>query len=966
MLIVSTLGFVLKRAWHRRAILLPVVLGVLGVVIVLDGVPLFSTAATSVALQNLLRAPPFPVAHNLEIRANGPPLDPAHYSLLNQTTTSAARAGLGSDLVNQAPIRRGVVGGMAFYPAGDTHQFPQHLINQSELWFFSNLSNDHLPLVAGRFPSSAITAMQTPQGTAYEVEALMAREWASLYQIHLNDVREIALPVQHPGSFLRAHIVGFFRPGSLADPTWFGDLSPFSEPISVGDEPLPPVPIILPEGAFNGALPLIAGELGITYVWFYYLRLENITPGNASDVASRVVTLRNHLTSFTLGPTAYSVQVQSQLDRVIQGFLQRLFFVEVMTLVAILPGLALLLLYLLTAASALAEHSREEVALMKSRGASPWQMLSLFMSEALLLCVAALLLAPLVSGQAMLLLIKLGVFGIPAEQVSPGLAIPTLQTYLFASAAAALSLLTLFVPAIGAVRTNVLAVKQHISRPKPRRLLLRIGPGLLLAALGVFGYVQIRQRSLFFTQNLQGHLSVDWVAALSPTFLLLGIAGLGLLLIPPLLTLLDWVGHRLPGISFGLALRQMSRRPAPYSRLVLLLALTISLGLFAALFHGSFNNSFDDRAAYISGADLRLDEGNPNLPAYVRQAAPLQDHLSLLPGVTDGMNAFRTTVDLSSASLQEDDAMTLAIDSPKFAQIAYWRTDFADAPLASLMRSLRQPVPQRQAVPVLVDDRLLGDSGLRLGDEFTAQVSFHNGVALVIVGTYHYFPTLDTSRYSIVCDLNRLLEILNKGLTKSAPNEVWLKLTNDAPMYTAEQVAARFVSNPQQRQIIVSVYLAFDRRAVAEELRSDSLHLSISSALTLDFIVAALLSVVGFVALFYLIAKQRAFEFGVLRAMGLSFRQLSQALGWEQGILLALALLLGAPLGYLIATVTLPPLSTDDTGIPLLPPLAARLNTLVVAQQGVFLGLCLFAALAATIVIYRHLRVQEILRLGEE
>ncbi len=962
MLIFSTLGFVVRRAWHHRAILLPVVLGVLGVVTILCGVPLFSTAATGVALQDTLHAPAPLLAHNVEIRIEAPPFKLADYEAADRITGSSVSDALGSDLVHQPPIRRGLLSGMALYPAGDTHHFPQHLINQSDLWFFSPLSDDHLHLLAGRFPSPTITTEQTPDGTAYNIEALLAQEWADQYQIRLNDVREIAAAFEQPDQFLRVHFVGFFQPKSLSDPFWFGDLDPFTQPISVGDEPLPPMPIILSEATFTGALPLLKVTPDASYLWFFYLHLDSITPGTASDVANRIVQLRNQMESLRLGNAA----MLSQLDGVMDDFLQRLFFVQVVTLVAILPGLALLLLYLLTAAGALAEHSRAEIALMKSRGASAWQMFSLLMSEALLLCAAALLLAPWLAGQATIILIKLGLLGIPPERASFALGLPTLQSYLFAGAAAALCLLTLFEPALGAVRSSMLAVKQYISRPRLRALSLRVGPGLLLAALGVFGYVQIRQRGLFFTQNLQGDFSVDWVAALSPTFLLLGVGGLGLLLIPPALTLLDRLGHRLPGVAFSLALRQMSRRPAPYTRLILLLALTISLGLFAALFNGTIDSSFADRAAYISGADLRLDEGDPVLPAYDRQAAPLQDHLSLLPGATDGMNAFRINVDLPGTALQFDHATTLAIDSARFAQIAYWRPDFADTPLSTLTRRLRQPISAQEAVPALVDDRLLQDSGKRLGDDFNAQISFNNGVTLEIVGVYHYFPTLDTSQYSIVCDLNRLLEILNKGLTRSAPNEVWLKLAANAPIYTVDQVAQRLTINPQKKQVVVNINQAFDRRALVSILRSDSLHLSISSALTLDFIIAALLSVVGFVALFYLIAKQRAFEFGVLRAMGLSLRQLTHALGWEQGLLLALSLLLGVPLGYLVAAVTLPPLSTDDTGIPFLPPLVARLNAPLVAKQGMFLLICLLAALLATTVIFRRLRVQEVLRLGEE
>ena len=67
MVILSTLRFVIKRAFHHRAILLPVLLGVLAAVTILCSVPLFSTAASNVGLRATLDAPAQAVDKNLRI-----------------------------------------------------------------------------------------------------------------------------------------------------------------------------------------------------------------------------------------------------------------------------------------------------------------------------------------------------------------------------------------------------------------------------------------------------------------------------------------------------------------------------------------------------------------------------------------------------------------------------------------------------------------------------------------------------------------------------------------------------------------------------------------------------------------------------------------------------------------------------------------------------------------------------------
>lgn len=970
MQIFSTLRFVIKRAFHHRAILLPVLLGVLAAVTVLCSVPLFSAAAADVGLQATLATPGPAITKNLEITFSTPALDPATYARSTQAVTANAQYYLGTSIVANAPIRNGHAPNLALYPQRDAHRFPTNFINTAEAWFLNGADTNHLTFTQGHLPSNNVTTSQTSQGTAYDIDAIISKDWADVFHLKLNDVLELADQTDHPGSFLRLHFVGFFQPKSLNDPIWFDNLDPFTPPIADPNQPLPPAPIWLSEAGFENSIPHLGLKHQIVYTWQYYLDLSSVSAANAGTVLSNLQALKSHLQLAT--PSGAGQQAHydalSKLDSLLDTFLQHLFFVTIATLVAILPGLALLLLYVGLAAAALAERNREEITLMKSRGASTWQVLLLSTIEALLLCIVALLAAPLLAGQVTNLLSSFSFFG-GSSKASPSLTVlPTLATYLYAGAAAILCLLALLLPAIAAARASLITVKRETSRPRLAALWLRLAPGILLAALGVFGFVEIRQRGAFFAQDAKGNLTIDWVAALSPTLLLLGAAGLGLLALPPLLGLLDRLGQRIPRVSVGLALRQMARRPAPYSRLVLLLTLTISLGLFASLFSGTLLNSFGDRAAYLSGADLRLVEGASGQADTQRQAAPLADHLSLLPGVTDGMNVFRAVGTAPSDVLRYPDVTTLAIDSTKFERLAYWRSDFADTPLSTLMQMLRKNVSESDTLPAIVDDRLLADTGKHIGEQINIELGFDTGASFVIEGTFHYFPTLDTSQYAIVCDVSRLLDRLHQSSTSNqvAANEVWLKLAANAPHYTADQVEDRLAHNPQQKQVIVSVQAAYDRATLMESLRNDPLHFSISGALSLDFVVAALLSVIGFVVLFYLIAQRRSFEFGVLRAMGLSLRQLAGSLSWEQVTLLVSALILGIALGLVLANSVLPALATDDTGKPLLPPFATHMDFQSILQLGIFLFACMLAALAATIVIFRRLQLHEVLRLGEE
>jgi hypothetical protein len=913
---VAYFRFVLKRAWYRRALLLPTLLGTLGMVTLLCCAPLLSLAATEAPLQATIYTSPLnAVTTNLEISVTpsvstggSSPFRPtgltaSEEQVVSDTVTDTVQANLGKALAPAPPLRKGEMNLITFHPADQPTGF-----TNGSLWFQSSMNSAHLRLTQGRFPAPAVQKTPTAQGNSYDVEAMISPAWAEQLHVNLNDVllfTDGADPPQQ--TTVRLHLVGFFQPKSLSDPAWFGETDAFAEPNSSDDGSLPPTPIWLAEPAFETLSAALVLAQAPTFTWCYYLDHSAITSNNAASIATSIHILKSAFYLPDLKrPGRPPAQVYlyphavSALDIRLQNFLQQLFFEQTTAIVAVLPGLALLLVYLVMASAALADHYREELALMKSRGASLWQMCTLSLIEAIFLCGAALLIGPPIAALSMSFLAGLGTFGkVPASLVT-ALAIPSAQVYGFAGVAAALALLALLLPSIAAMRGSLVDVKRRLARSQRQPLMWRLMPGLLLFALGVMGYLQMQQENAFFVQNIQRQKpTIDWVSALAPCLVLVGVAGLTLLLIPPVLAVLDRLGQRLPLVQATLALRQLARRPAPYTRLVLLLTLTVALSAYVTLFQDALSSSYASRAAYQAGADLRLVEGQEGANDLARQAAPLQDHLTLLPGVQAGMNVIRAggIVTLNGGPTQPFISV-LGVDRTAFPRLAYWRSDFADQPLTDLLAHLTQSASQLDMLSALVDDRLLSDLHLHIGSHVPVGLGGQLGANFVITGTFHYFPTLDTTGYALVCDLSLLETMIHpSGGTTLKPNEVWLKLAPNAPRYTAGQVEQRLANNPQQAAIIVQQ--AYDRAALEANLRNQPLELAFTKALAFDFIIAALVISAGLVLLLYLINQQRAFEFGVLRAMGLSLRQLLGALSWEQAILTGAALLMGFPLGPL-------------------------------------------------------------------
>lgn len=105
-----------------------------------------------------------------------------------------------------------------------------------------------------------------------------------------------------------------------------------------------------------------------------------------------------------------------------------------------------------------------------------------------------------------------------------------------------------------------------------------------------------------------------------------------------------------------------------------------------------------------------------------------------------------------------------------------------------------------------------------------------------------------------------------------------------------------------------------DRAALTAQARDDPVTSGVIGALSLGFAGAAVLAALGFVVAAVASIRERASEFAVLRAIGLSGRQLSSAVLLEHGALLTGALVGGVLLGGVMSWAILPYVALDATG----------------------------------------------------
>ena len=149
-------------------------------------------------------------------------------------------------------------------------------------------------------------------------------------------------------------------------------------------------------------------------------------------------------------------------------------------------------------------------------------------------------------------------------------------------------------------------------------------------------------------------------------------------------------------VAFSVGMWQMARNPTHYARLSLLLILMAGLGIFAASFGGTLRLSFEQRALYSTGSDIRLEGLILNSTGRSR---PVAESYETMAGVDRATPAFRGLGTDLSKLLGETYTM-FAADQSSLAEIAWFRDDFADRPLEELLPGLvSTTIPQGISLP---------------------------------------------------------------------------------------------------------------------------------------------------------------------------------------------------------------------------------------------------------------------------
>jgi ABC-type antimicrobial peptide transport system permease subunit len=137
-------------------------------------------------------------------------------------------------------------------------------------------------------------------------------------------------------------------------------------------------------------------------------------------------------------------------------------------------------------------------------------------------------------------------------------------------------------------------------------------------------------------------------------------------------------------------------------------------------------------------------------------------------------------------------------------------------------------------------------------------------------------------------------------------------------------------------------------------------------ALALGFAVTGLFAVVGLVVSGAVSARQRRTEFALLRALGLSGRQLFGSLWLENGSVVLVSLVAGTGLGLVMAWIALPFITVTQAAADPVPPVIVEMPWDRILGLEILSAVALAVAVVLIGTVLRRLGVGGVLRMGED
>jgi putative ABC transport system permease protein len=953
----SLLSLAARRLWNQRLLMLCLLLGLVAAVGLLSSIPLYADAAQNRLLQGELENAD--TASETEAAATRPPfsflwryigawhgnVNWEEYGPVDAYLTEQAPAII--DLPLEAQIRHVATDKMRLFPSEDAAFVPDEPLLWVSVGFAAGLEAQ-IQLVEGNFP--------TEGSPGDPVEVLVSRKTAETLGLQVGEQYTLFATGQGQAQ-IPVQIVGVWQAGDPTDPAWFYQPDAFDEIL------------LTSEHAFVNQVVAAQDTPVATAVWYQIYDGSRVRPATVNRLLENVAVVEARVTVL-LNNTTLDVSPVPAL----QSYGKSASLLTLVLTIFSLPVIGLVAYFTSLIAGMVVRRGQSEIAIMRSRGITRRKIVNLYLLEGLLLGGLGLAGGLLLGRWMAQLMSRTRTFLDPAILTSSGgepMAIVFTPTSLvYALVGVALTLVALLIPALLVAQHSIVTLRWEQARSLLAPVWQRYFLDLILLVPPFYGWYQLARQGTITLGSGSNDPFSNPLLFLVPVLFCFSLGLLFLRFFPLLMKLLARLAAWLPGTTLLLTLRQLARSTTQYAGPLLLLTLTVSLATFTASMAVTLDSHLWDQVYYQVGADLNLaelgesteetetvtlpgqetttEETSEDEPLWL--FLPIGEHLDVA-----GVEAAARVGDYSATANiggRQQAGQILGIDRVDYPGVAFFRPDFAyNESLGELMNRLAVA-----SDGILVSGSFLAQRGLTVGDPLRLTVGAAGDYAeaeFTIVGSLGLFPTLYPQDGPIfVANLDHI----HNALGGTYPYDVWL--ATDAAADSEAIVEG-------VRDLGLVVVTARDARQTIATEQTRPERQGLFGLLSVGFIAAAVLTVIGFLVYAVVSFQRRFIELGMLRAIGLSTRQMAAYLAGELAALVLTGVTLGAALGVWASTLFIPYFQVGDDKTALVPPFVVQVAWEQLGIILVIFGAMFVVAVVVLAVLLTRMRVFEAVKLGE-
>ncbi len=819
-------------------------------------------------------------------------------------------------------------------------------------------SMDHVAIKRGRLPEDGVKM----ENGKRVIEAVVPDGVVVKRGFTVGEEYEFYDAQERTADFV-VRIVGQFGMKEAGDHFWYDGLALVEDAFLVGDQAYADICLE------NRVSPLIG-----TVEWYFGLDYTKISIENLSHVITTMHEHQKWVEGYRAG------QLRIVAIPTLEKYDARETQLRTMLMVLQVPILLMLVFYIFMVAQLIVDYEKNEISVIKSRGASRGQVVGIYLLENLLIGAVALVAGPLLGW---FVCSVLGASNGFLEFVSRA-ALPVqlnMNTVRYAFVTVITIVLMMLAPAVVQARRTIVEHKQQSARQRPalwKRFFLDVLL-ILLSFYGLYSY-RMRQQTMTIASDVAGtNVPIDPLLFLISTLFVLGVGLFVLRLYPYLLRGVFALGKRLWPPSMYASFITVGRSRGQEQFLMIFLILTLSVGIFNANAARTINRNVEEKLLYDTGADMAVVPVwrsnqvfvDPEAPAPTTGAAvvstdagfgddrivtyiePPFEPWQQLPGVAAATKVYvNDKVSLTIPGQSGGASRLMGVESADFGRVAFMPDGLMKPHWYAYLNAITH-----ESKACLVSRAFATQYKLAPGDTFTVSWARQSPLELRIYGFFDYWPTFNPYNTQmgdkmIVCNLAYI-----QAKMAVEPYQTWIKR---APGATSQDI---YTAIEEQKLLVEKVT---DARQNLVRLKNDPMLQGANGAMTMGFIVTMIVSGIGFIIYWILSLKGRVLQFGIFRAMGLSLRSLIGMLLWEQLLICGTSILVGIITGGVAAQMFVPMLQIVYSASQQVPPFHVVASGADYVKIYAFIAVMLIAGFIVLGTLLSRIKVAQALKLGED